>query len=160
MSNFTTPIQAHSLDSDTTVLSINDTGSILAGPAGAVGQVAMVAVLTCTNLTSGPSSIRLPANSLVTDMWLLCTVSGSGNSQGVSVKVGTSGDATKYGQVDATAQSRIYRSPVAPNATTASVAAWKIGSSNVQLHIDVTGKTTAAGAVDNFEAILSVQYVR
>ena len=185
MSNFTLPIQAHALDSDVTAITFIDadgsatftsgitvsapatfntgvtvSGKVQSGPSGAQAQMALNAVLTCTNLTSGPSTIRLPANSQICDIWLLCTVSGSGNSQGVNVNIGTSADATHYGFLKASAQSRIYRSPDAPNATAVSAAAWRIGASNVQLHIDVTGATTAAGAVDNFEAILSVQYVR
>lgn len=172
MSNFTGPVQIHALDTDTTAVAIEGTGAavfgstfsitgpVSAGTTGAQARMALTQVGTVTNQTSGPSTFRIPAGSQICDMWLLCTVSGSGNSQGVAVRIGTSSDATKFGQINASVQSRMFRPGIAPNATNMSAAAWRIGASDVQLHIDVTGVSTAAGAVDNFEAILTVQYVR
>lgn len=114
---------------------------------------------TVTNLTSGASSIRIPARAWISDMTLLCRVSGSGNSQGVACRIGTSGDATFFGQLIASTQSRIERAGVGRNLATVSAANFHIGANDVQLHLDVSGVTTAAGAVDNFEGIFTVTYM-
>lgn len=126
---------------------------------GVTTQVVIQQQTTVTNLTSGASSIRIPAKAQIFDMSLIVNVSGSGNSQGVACRIGTSTDATFFGQLVGTVQSIIYRPGVSPNVTNCSVRSWKIGANDVQLHLDVSGVSTAAGAVDNFEGILTVYYI-
>ncbi len=142
MTTFTHPLKVKALNRD-----------------GMTTQVVIQQQATVTNLTSGASSIRIPARAQIFDMSMIVNVSGSGNSQGVACRIGTSTDAVFFGQLIGSVQSTIYRAGVARNLATVSAANWKIGANDVQLHLDVSGVTTAAGAVDNFEGVFTVYYI-
>ena len=142
MTTFTQPLKVKAKDRD-----------------GLTTQVVIQQQTTVTNLTSGASSIRIPARAQIFDMSLIVNVSGSGNSQGIACRIGTSTDATFFGQLVGTVQSIIYRAGVAHNVASVSARNWKIGANDVQLHLDVSGVSTAAGAVDNFEGIFTVYYI-
>ena len=177
MTTFTGPLHVKTFDTDTTVMSVESTGGVAivgaitatsavsitgpvsAGTTGAQGRMSVTQAVTLAGNSSGASNIRIPANSQITDVWMLVTATASGNTQGLIVRIGTSTDATFFGSLKGSARN-IYRAPNVPNATGASVAAYRIGASNVQIHLDVTAATTAAGETDLFEAILCVEYVR
>src|SRR3990167_443658 len=97
--------------------------NVSAGPSGAQGQAVLSQAVTVISNTSGASNIRLPANSIISQIYLTVFATASANTQGINVRVGTSGDATKYASVKGSA-TNIYLCGVAPNAAAASAAAW------------------------------------
>lgn len=132
--------------------------NVSAGPSGAQGQALLAQAVTVASNTSGASNIRLPSKAVISQIRLIVMATASANTQGVNVRVGTSGDATQFASIKGSA-ANIYLCGVAPNVAAASVAAWKIGASNVQVHIDVSA-AASAGQVDNFEGILEISYRR
>lgn len=170
MTTYTGPLHVKTLYTDTTVMTVegtgaatfvstmNITGPVSAGTAGAQGRMTLVQSVTVAGNTSGASNIRIPANSQIADVWMIVKATASNNTQGIIVRIGTSGDATHFGQLKGSARN-VYRAPVSPNATNASVAAYGIGASDVQIHLDVTA-ASSAGETDLFEAVLFVEYVR
>lgn len=165
MTTFSGPLHVKTHDTDTTVASIEGTGAasfrgvVKSGPAANTeGHLLLSQAATVVGNTSGASSIRLPAAAQIADWWLVVHSSASANSQGLNVRIGTSGDATYFGTLKASAKN-IYRAGIAPNATSVSAANSKIGATAVQLHVDVTAATSVADTID-FEAVLFVTYVR
>lgn len=124
-----------------------------------IGQLLCSQTVTLAGNTSGASSIRLPARAQVTDMNLVVTVSGSGNTEGLACRIGTSADVDFFGTIVASVIG-IYRAGVARNLSTASGASWKVGANNTQLHIDVTGQATTTMGTDSFEGIFTIFYTR
>lgn len=130
------------------------------GPTNATGTMMMSQTVTVLSSGSGPLGIRLPAGAQIAQMYVLVRSSGSANSQGVTVKVGTSADFSQYAVIKTTVQG-IYLCGAAPNLTGGSVANWwTVGANNVQLHHDVTANASGAQAqADKFDAILQVMYI-
>lgn len=132
--------------------------NVSAGPSGAQGYALLVQATTIVSNTSGASNIRLPANAVISQIQLTVFATASANTQGINVQVGTSGDGTKYATIKGSA-TNIYFCGAAPNVAAASAAAWKVGATNVQVHLNVTA-AASAGQVDNFEGIITVHYRR
>lgn len=130
------------------------------GPTNATGTMVMSQTVTVLSSGSGALGIRLPALSQITQMYVHVRSSGSANSQGVTVKVGTSGDFSQFAAIKTTAQG-IYMCGAAPNLLGASSANWwTVGANNVQIHHDVTANTSGGqGQADKFDAILQINYV-
>ena len=130
------------------------------GPSGAQGSMVMQQLVTVLSSGSGALAIRLPALAQITQVYVHVRSSGSANSQGVTVRVGTSADATQYAAIKTTAQG-LYFAGAAPNVLGGSVANWwTVGASNVQIHHDVTAATSGnVGQADKFDAILQITYM-
>jgi hypothetical protein len=124
-----------------------------------IGTLIATQVATVANTTSGASVIVLPANSKIVDWQVEVLVSASGNAGGMLVRVGSTADGTKFGQVNCSAKGT-YRNGVAPNVATASAAAWNnIGADPQRLFIDVTAQTSAT-QTDAFSAIFTITYAQ
>lgn len=165
MTTFAAPLHVKPWQSDSTVASVNLSGRaffkgiVEAGPASnTTGQLVIGQSVSLAN-NSGASGIRLPANATITDITVLVTTSASNTTTGQVIQIGTSADDIRFGQMTVSA-TRLYRAGVAPNLTSLSAAAWRIGSTPVQLHIDITAAAGSAGDVTTLDGLLTVFYVR
>ena len=125
-----------------------------------IGTLVAAQAATVAGNTSGASSIVLPANSKISDWTLEVLVSASGLAAGMLVRVGTTTDATRFGQINSSAQGVMYRPGIAPNLTGASAAAWNnIGTNDQRLFIDVTAQASGTNT-GGYEAIFTVYYIQ
>lgn len=123
-----------------------------------IGRLVAEQATTVNATTSGAQNVVIPANSRISDIYVDLWAAAATNTQGVNIRVGNSGQADAYATLKTSAASSRYRLGDLLNVAAASAKALhNVGTSDVQLYVDVTGVTTAV--TTGYEGLLVIQYI-
>ena len=136
------------------------TGVVQVGDGNQRGTAVLTQSVTISSSASGQSGIRLPANSRILDIIMHVYVSASGNTGGMNVRVGTSGDGDQFADI-LTSAAGIYRVGGPGNVLVAAASgkAWdNAGASAQSIFVDVTAATSTT-QTDKYAGRLDILYI-